>query len=113
MAYDDALLAVALDVDDGIDMNLAVVLLEALHDNLHRVGNLLVVVKQYLLADNLRDEEAGGLVRQLVLVKEGRALGQELLYALQQQVYAELVLGRDGQNLRIGQQGVPLFDDTS
>ena len=113
MADDDALLRVALDVDDGIDMYLTVVLLEALHDDLYGVGYLLIVIEENLLADDFRDEEAGGLVRQLVFVEEGGTLRQQLLDALQQHVDAELVLGRDRQDFGVGEQGVPAVDDVS
>ena len=113
MPDDDALLRVALHVDDGVDVNAPFVFLEALHAHLHRVGYLLVVVEQYLLADNLRHEEAGRLVGQLVLVEVGRTFGQQFPDAFQQHVRAKLVLRRNGQNLGLGQQRVPLLHNRS
>ena len=53
MADDDALLRVALHIDDGIDVNLTVVLLKTLYHHLYGVGYLFVLDQQDLLADNL------------------------------------------------------------
>ena len=103
MTDDDTLLGVALYVDDGIDMNLTVVLLEALHDNLNGIGNLLVIEQQDFLTDNLADKEAGGLIGELVLIKEGGTLGQQFLDTFQDEIRAKLILGRDRQNLGLGQ----------
>ena len=107
MSDDDALLRVALHVYHGVYVDVLVGLLERLHLHLYRVRNLLVVVEQNLLADNLRDEEACGLVRELVLIEERRRVGQQLLDAAHEHVDAELVLRRDGENLGVWQQRVP------
>ena len=66
---DNALLAVTLYDDQRLDVDALVLLLEGLDDDLYRVGDLLLVVEQHLLADDLSDEEAGGLVRQGILVE--------------------------------------------
>ena len=111
MADDDALLRVALDIDDGVDVDVGLVFLEALHTDLDAVGDLLVVVEEYLLADDLRDEELGGLVCQLVLVEVWRTLGQEFLDACQDGLHVEPVQRRYGQNLRLGQNLMPLLHE--
>ena len=108
MSDDDTLLRVALHIDDGIDVDVLLRLLEGLHHHLDAVGYLLVVVEQDLLAYNLVDEEAGGLVCPLVLVEIGRGLGQEFLNASQQLLHAEAVQGRDGHYLCLRQYLVPL-----
>ena len=74
MPDDNALLTIALHIDDGIDVDMLLVFLKPLHTDLHTVRNLLVVVEQDLLTDNLRDKEACGLIRQLVFVEIGRTL---------------------------------------
>ena len=66
MADDDALLALALHKDDGMDVNAIVALLERVDAHLYGIGHLFVVVKQDFLADDLADEKAGWLVGQLV-----------------------------------------------
>ena len=76
MTDDDTLLTVALNVDDGIDVNLTVVFLETLYHHLYAVRNLLVVEEKYFLADNLGHKETGGFVRKLVFIKEGWTLRQ-------------------------------------
>ena len=113
MADDDALLRVALHIDDGIDMDMTLVLFEALHHHLDGVRNLLVVIAQNLLADNLGDEKARGLVGQLVLAEVSRTLGQQLLDALHQYIGAELIRRRDGQYLGVGQQSMPFLDEVA
>ena len=109
MADDDALLRLALHVDDGLDANEVFLLLEALHDSLYAVGYLLVVVEEYLLADDLGDEEAGGLVGPRVLVEVGGRLRQQLLDARQHLIHAELMQGGDGEDLGLRQDGVPFL----
>ena len=99
MADDDAFLGVALYIDDGIDVDEFVFLLETLHTHLYRIGYLLVVVAQYLLTNDFRHKEAGGFVGELVFVEKGGTLGQQLLNALQQNVYAKLVFGGEGKDL--------------
>ena len=61
-ADDDTLLGIALAVDDGVDADEFVLFLEGLHFNLDRIRDLLVVVKEDLLADDLVDKETLGLV---------------------------------------------------
>ena len=111
MPDDDALLRVTLHIDDRIDVDMLLVFLEPLHTNLHTVRDLLVVVEQDFFAYDLGDEEAGGLIGELVLVEVGRALGQEFLGALRQDIGAELVFGGDRQDLGLRQEGVLAIDD--
>ena len=53
MTDDDTLLTVTFHIDDGIDMNMLLVFLEALYADFHGIGNLLVVIQEDLLPDNL------------------------------------------------------------
>ena len=108
MAYDDAFLAITLHIDYRIDMDTFFVLLELLHTNLHRIRYLFIVIEQNLLTDDFRNKETGRLIRQLILVKIGRAFRQQILYALKQYVYSELILSRNRQNLCVRQKGMPL-----
>ena len=52
-------------------MDKTILLLETLHAYLHGVRHLLIIIEEYLLADNLRDEELGGLVGELLFVEIG------------------------------------------
>ena len=104
---------VTLNEDGHHDMNAVVILLERVTSYLNRVRYLLVVIQQNLLPYNLRHKEAGRFVSQLVFVKESRTFGQQFLNTLQQHLRAKLVLRRDGQNLRIRQQRMPLLNDAS
>ena len=99
---DDALLAVALHIDDGVDADCGLCLLELLHTHLYAVRNFLVVIEQNLLANDFTHEEFGGLIGELFLVEIGGRLRQKLLDALQQNVDAKLILGRKGQYLGVG-----------
>ena len=72
MTDDDALLRVTLNIDCCHDVYALLRLLEGSAAHLYGVRYLLVVVEEYLLADYLRDEESRRLVRQLLLIKEGR-----------------------------------------
>ena len=69
MSDDDTFLALAFHINDGTDMDILVCFLETLHSHFHRIGYLFVVIKEYLLADDFADEEAGGLVGPLVFLK--------------------------------------------
>ena len=75
MPDDDALLRFARHVDrrrDAVDFGLLPVAFDL---DLATVGYLLVVEAENLLADDLRGEEAQGLVRERILGVEGRAFG--------------------------------------
>ena len=111
MSDDNSLLRVALNIDDSVDMYDTLVLLEPFDDDLNRIRYLLVIIAQYLLTDNLRDEELRRFVGELVLVEICRILRQKFLYTLHQDVNTELIRGRDGKDLRIGQQRMPLLDE--
>ena len=71
MPDDDPLLAVSLSDDQGLDMDTISLLLEGLYHDLHRVGDLLLVVEEYLLTNDLRHEEAGRAIGQRILLKVG------------------------------------------
>ena len=107
MAYDNALLRIALHIDYGIDVDILLCLLKGLHNNLHAIRYLLVVIEQNLLAYNLVDKEAGGLIGPLILVEIGWRLGEQFLDASQQLVYAETVQRRDWHHLGLRQYLVP------
>ena len=68
-AYKYALLAVALHIDHGHDVDGIVFFLEFLHYDLGRVRHLLVVVEQNFLAYDFGDEEARGLVGEGILAE--------------------------------------------
>ena len=91
-------------------MYLMGILLELLHHHFYRIGYLLVVIKQNLLADNLRDEEACRLVRPLVFAEVGRRIRQQFLHPLHHIIHVELRLGRNGNHFRPGQERRPLLD---
>ena len=110
MADDDAFLTLALHIDDSMNINAVVGLLERIHTHLNSIRNLFVVIKQNLLTNNLAHEEACRFVGQLILFEIGWRVGQQLLDAFQQHVNTKFVGSRDGQNLRIGKQRVPLLD---
>src|SRR5262249_57663965 len=75
-ADEDALLALALDEDRGLDAHERLPLLEAVDDDGGGIGDLLAGLAEDLLADHLGDEEALGLVGEEVLGIERRALRQ-------------------------------------
>ena len=109
MTDDDAFLRFALHIDYRVDVDLLGRLLELLYPHLHRIRDFLIVIEQNLFANDLTDKKFGGLVRQLVLVKIRRTVGQELLNAFEQHVHAKLIGSRNGKNLGIGQQRMPLL----
>lgn len=78
VADDDALLAVALDDDEGLDVDTLVLFLEGFDDDFDGVGDLLLIVEEDLLTDDLGDEEACGTVGQCVLIEVGGEGGMRL-----------------------------------
>ena len=106
-ADDDTLLGIALAVDDGVDADEFVLFLEGLHFNLDRIRDLLVVVKEDLLADDLIDEETCGFVGQLVLWEERRSDGQGFFDSIEELGYTETLLCGDGEDLCLGELGMP------
>ncbi|EJW96680.1 hypothetical protein EVA_15213, partial [gut metagenome] len=58
-------------------------------------------------------KKLGGLVRELVLVEVGRALGQEFEDALHENLRTKLVFGGDGQYLGFREQLVPCLHEVS
>ena len=109
MPNDDAFLRIALHVDYRVDAYEFFALSELFNQHLYRVRYLLVVITQNFLANNLRDKEFGRFVRELVFAKISWAFGQQLNNALHQYINAKLVLGRDWQDFRVREQGVPPF----
>ena len=71
----DTLLAVAFAVDDCRDADEVFFLNEGFHFNFDGVWDFLVVVEEDLLADDLVDKEALGLVGELVFGEERRSFG--------------------------------------
>ena len=111
MADDDALLAVALDDDEGLDVDALVLFLEGFNDDFDGVGDLLLIVEEDLLTDDLGDEEARGAVGQCVLLEVGRRGGDEALDALLQGLDIEVVERRDGDDLRLRKLLVPALHE--
>ena len=107
VADDDALLAIALDIDDTGDVDVFVGLLETFNHYLAGVGNLLIIIEENLLTHDFCDEEAGRFVGPLVLVEIGRVVGEEFLDALQHIADIELVQGTDREDFGLGQGFVP------
>ena len=114
LADDNALLALALHIDDGTYADDAFLMLlggflvvEGLDLHLHAVRDLLVVVEQDFLTDNLIYEEAGRLVGQLVFGEERRALGQRVADGVEELRHAELLARRDREDRCLGQQPLP------
>ena len=75
------------------------------------VGNLLRGVDEYLLADQFGDDEALGLIGDLVLGKILGALGQRVDHGGEQLFLAELFFGGDGNDLREVEALRPRLDD--
>ena len=110
MTDHDAFLALSRHVDRGryaVDRRLLLILLDRYLD---RIGNLLLIVQEYLLADDLRSEEAQRLVRQRILRIERLALGQSGQNPVEQPADIEIVQGRDRNDLGVGQNPAPLPD---
>jgi len=90
-------------------MNLLRFFLKLFHDNLHRIGNLFIVVEQNLFPDNLIHEETGRLIRPLILSKIRRRIGQQFFDPLHHIVYIELWCSRNRNNFGLGKQLFPFF----
>ena len=108
---DDAFLGFAFDVDDRADADDGGFFFELLDLNFDAVGDFLVVVEENLLPDDFVDEEALGLVGQLVFVEERRTLGQNLDNALHEGVDAEAFLRRYLEDLGLRECLVPEGDE--
>ena len=81
MTDDDALLRLPFHEDNRADADVPVRLLELFDNNFHTIRYFLIIIEEYLFADDFGDEEAGRLVSPLVFVEIGWRLGQEFLYA--------------------------------
>lgn len=110
---DNALLTFTLNVDYGIDVDVAFMLLKLLHHNFDGVGYFLVIIEQDFLANDFRNKETGGLIRPLVLVEIGRRVGQQILDAAQHIVDVELCHRGDGEDFRFRQNLVPIAPQVS
>ena len=111
VADNDALLAVALHINQSAYANVFLGLLKFFDHHLTSVGNLLVVVQKYLLADDLRDEKARRLVGPLVFFEVRRRIGEQFLDARQHAVDTELGLRRNGEDFGLRQDFFPGFDE--
>ena len=89
-------MGLALAVDGRLDVKDAVFTgFHPLDHHRSAVGNLLVAEAENLLADNLRDKHALGLVGERVVVKEVTALARLLFQLVEQLVHAAAVLRAD------------------
>ena len=111
MADDDALLAVALDDDQGLDVDALVLFLEGFDDDFDGVGDLLLIVEEDLLTDDLGDEEARGAVGQCVLLEVWRRGRDEAVDALLLGLEIVVDEGRDGDDLRLRKLLVPALHE--
>ena len=71
---DDTFLRITFNVYHSIDMYLLFFFLKLLYNDLYRIGYLLVIVQQYLFADNFVYKETGRFVCPLVLIKIRRRI---------------------------------------
>ena len=94
-ADDDALLAIALDIDDRPDAHEAPVLdaLDVLDGDPDRMGNLVEGRTQDLLANELGDEHLVGKVDARILGKPARARGKQAVDHVDEVIEATVVLG--------------------
>ena len=106
-ADDDAFLGIAFAVDDCVNANEFVLFLEGFYFYFNRVRDLFVVVLEDLLADDLVDKEACGLVGQLVFREERRTFGKCVFYSIKELRDTETLLCRNRENLGFRQLGVP------
>ena len=90
-------------------MDALCVFLKLLNDHFHRIRNFLVIIQQNLLADNLRHEKTGRLVRPLVLVEVRRRIRQQVLDALHHHIHPELRNGRYWNDFGLWNQCMPFF----
>ena len=107
MPYDDTLLRIALHIYHSHDMDRIILLLKLLHNHLHRIGDLLVVEQQDLLAYYLRDKEPRRLVGKRILAEIWGRHRQKLDYPVHEIRHIEILLCRHREDLGIGEHGVP------
>ena len=107
-ADDDGLLRGSLHIEGRGDANEVGLLLVALHDNFHTVGNLLLVLQQDLLADEFRHEEAHRAVGEGILREIGRALGQQRDDAFAHLLDVDPLEGGNGENIRGRENRLPV-----
>ena len=78
VAYEDGLLRLALDKDDGTDVVDTFFLFVAFDGHLAAVRDFLLVIEQQFLADDFADKETHGAVGELVFGEVRGILGQEV-----------------------------------
>ena len=83
-------------------MDAVFALLIALHLDLHGIGDLLLVVEQYLFTNDLGDEETHGAVGELVFWEIGWALRQLLQDLLEDELHIGVVLCREREYGGVG-----------
>ena len=91
LANDDALLALALDVNGGVHAQHLLGLLERIADNANGVRNLITGATQDLLAHKLGNERLVGSVGTHVLGEPTRALGQKVRNGLDKGIDVEVL----------------------
>ena len=107
---DDLLLALACDANLGADFYDAVFLHIGVDHHFTRIGDFLLEVGENFFADDLRDEKAHRLIRQLVLREIRRANRQMLHNSFEQLVDVEAVQRADGGDGRPGDFRLPISD---
>ena len=75
------------------------------------VRDLFIIIQENLLADDLVDKEALGLVSQLVLREERRTFGQCVLYGFEELIDPKALLRGDGEDLGFRQLVMPKRDE--
>ena len=110
-ADEDTFLGIAFTVDNGGYTDDVFFLVEGLHFDFDGVRDLFVVVEEDLLADDLVDKEAFGLVGELVLGEERRSFGQGVLDGIEELGDTEPLLRGDREDLSFGELGMPESDE--
>ena len=91
MPDDDPLLAISLGYDERLDVDTIVFFLEGLYYDLHRIGDLLLIVEEHLLSDDLCHEEACRTIGQSILIKVRRRGRNKRLNATAKRLYIEVI----------------------
>ena len=110
-SYDDAFLAVPFAINHRRDTHDVFFFEKGFHLYFDGVRDLFVVVKKYLLAYDLVDKEALGLIGQLVLREERRSDRQSFFDCFEELVHSKVFLRRDREDLGFGQLVMPEGDE--
>lgn len=71
LTYNNTFLRFTFHINHSIDMDTLSIFLKLLHYHFYRIRNLLIIIKQNLLADNLGDKETRRFVCPLILTEIG------------------------------------------